>query len=277
MELEQRVALLEQEINVLKNEIQATLLDIEEQILTGAYPALRAADLASTGDPDQVSASRNVALDSRIDATAKNEQPPLPYASVRQIALNREVLEPRMPVEARETVRKEPERPALSTQVTSDPPNGNGHPVRARVPDISVDIQPPQLVNESDWMTFVQLTEWIGSTLEKLGTQRTYELIDVYAASGLLSRDQVEVMQQITALYSREDTGPEERDWIHHTAEQLATKPGAIEQGPVDASEDEFWRQTGSASAQRQQKRALIWRIIKGIKGFSPDQEEYRG
>lgn len=41
MELEQRVKALEYEMKILKNEIQKTLLDIQEQILVHYYPTLR--------------------------------------------------------------------------------------------------------------------------------------------------------------------------------------------------------------------------------------------
>lgn len=44
MELEQRVKTLEYEIKILKNEIQRTLLDIQEQVLVHYYPSLRSAD-----------------------------------------------------------------------------------------------------------------------------------------------------------------------------------------------------------------------------------------
>lgn len=46
MELDQRVKALEYEMKILKNEIQRTLLDIQEQILVHYYPALRAEDSA---------------------------------------------------------------------------------------------------------------------------------------------------------------------------------------------------------------------------------------
>lgn len=41
MELEQRVKALEYEMKILKNEIQRTLLDIQEQVLVHYYPSLR--------------------------------------------------------------------------------------------------------------------------------------------------------------------------------------------------------------------------------------------
>ena len=44
MELDQRVKALEYEMKILKNEVQRTLLDIQEQVLIHYYPALRADD-----------------------------------------------------------------------------------------------------------------------------------------------------------------------------------------------------------------------------------------
>lgn len=42
MELDQRVKALEYEVKILKNELQRTLLEIQEQILVHYYPSLRA-------------------------------------------------------------------------------------------------------------------------------------------------------------------------------------------------------------------------------------------
>jgi hypothetical protein len=42
MELDQRVKSLEYEVKILKNELQRTLLEIQEQILIHYYPSLRA-------------------------------------------------------------------------------------------------------------------------------------------------------------------------------------------------------------------------------------------
>ena len=47
MELEQRVKTLEYEIKILKNEIQRTLLDVQEQVLIHYYPTLRSEELAT--------------------------------------------------------------------------------------------------------------------------------------------------------------------------------------------------------------------------------------
>jgi hypothetical protein len=49
VELEQRVKTLEYEIKILKNEVQRTLLEIQEQILIHYYPDLRSEASLSEG------------------------------------------------------------------------------------------------------------------------------------------------------------------------------------------------------------------------------------
>src|SRR5690242_5356245 len=44
MDLESRVQALEQELEILKNQIQVTLLEIQEQVLANSYPSLRGDD-----------------------------------------------------------------------------------------------------------------------------------------------------------------------------------------------------------------------------------------
>lgn len=51
MELEQRVKALEFDMKILKNEIQRTLLEIQEQVLVHYYPALRTADIPTVEAP----------------------------------------------------------------------------------------------------------------------------------------------------------------------------------------------------------------------------------
>ena len=52
-QLEQRVKTLEYEIKILKNEVQRTLLDIQEQILIHYYPSLRTEESAPTKGVEQ--------------------------------------------------------------------------------------------------------------------------------------------------------------------------------------------------------------------------------
>lgn len=68
MKLETRVEALEHELKILKNEIQVTLLEIQEQILNHYYPELRAEDSA----PPAGEAARRAAVAQRAQAESRN-------------------------------------------------------------------------------------------------------------------------------------------------------------------------------------------------------------
>ncbi len=99
MELEQRVKALEYEVKILKNEIQRTLLDIQEQVLVHYYPtlrseesgpsegtvqaveALRAKQAAPTPVPAAVPTAKKVSLDEiRAAQSAAAAPAPAPAA-----------------------------------------------------------------------------------------------------------------------------------------------------------------------------------------------------
>jgi hypothetical protein len=90
MELEQRVKMLEQEVEVLKHQLQTTLLDIQELLLTNAYPSLRSEESGSARTASRkmpqaveepveqvVPVIRRVSLEA-----ADNEDEETPYAEV---------------------------------------------------------------------------------------------------------------------------------------------------------------------------------------------------
>jgi hypothetical protein len=82
MALEDRVKTLEHELNILKNEIQSTLLDIQEHILTHRYPSLRAEEPFPPGTVRQPSSSTSA---ERIGvATVERVTPPDSQAFLRR-------------------------------------------------------------------------------------------------------------------------------------------------------------------------------------------------
>ena len=70
MELDQRVKALEYEMKILKNEIQHTLLDIQEQVLVHYYPTLRAEDSMPPAEAIAQSATRAAAAASAAPSAA---------------------------------------------------------------------------------------------------------------------------------------------------------------------------------------------------------------
>ncbi len=72
MELEQRVKALEYEMKILKNEVQRTLLDIQEQVLIHYYPALRAEEI----NPSEGLVQEVEALRARLSSAEEKSTPP---------------------------------------------------------------------------------------------------------------------------------------------------------------------------------------------------------
>lgn len=108
MDLEHRVAALEQELQILKNQIQATLLDIREHLLNNTYPALKAEEVKApaSSETPPVPMRSTVALDTREAA-----RPP----AVRQVSLDDEP-------EARPAPRGNAPRTARIQQVDLEEP-----------------------------------------------------------------------------------------------------------------------------------------------------------
>ena len=76
-QLEQRVKTLEYEIKILKNEVQRTLLDIQEQILIHYYPSLRTEETATPKGVEQSMASIKEKRQ-QVGAAASPPSPPSP-------------------------------------------------------------------------------------------------------------------------------------------------------------------------------------------------------
>jgi len=84
MDMEQRVKTLEQEMKILKNQVQKTLLDIQEQILIHYHPALRAEDETFT---ESSGAGRETARSTNGRHAVEADTTPEPGLKVRQVSL----------------------------------------------------------------------------------------------------------------------------------------------------------------------------------------------
>ncbi len=71
MTLEQKVKTLEYEMKILKNEIQQTLLDIQEQLLLHYYPSLRTSE---SSPPDGILRSIEAIQKKKAERKEKEEQ-----------------------------------------------------------------------------------------------------------------------------------------------------------------------------------------------------------
>lgn len=155
MELEQRVKTLEYEFKILKNEIQRTLLDIEEQVLVHYYPALRAGDaVAPEGIVQAVESIRAKQVAGSASASAALAAKKVSLDEVRAAGVTAPV------------------------QAAGDPSNGKG----------------------MDQATMVKLSEWVSSSAQMIGGDRTGKLIEMSAGSGIVPPQFIDVLKRLASL-----------------------------------------------------------------------------
>jgi len=179
VELEQRVKTLEYEMKILKNEVQRTLLDIQEQVLVHYYPALRTEEskpsegtikaigelrLRQSGQPAGSSAPATPAA----PAAAATPTPPV----VKKVSLE----------ELRATQNELAAEQAQANQAAGNKPgwdssgNGNG------------DGNAPTAAERGS----LKLLEWLKNSATKVGDERDGEQVN-------------EVLDQLTKLNSLVD------------------------------------------------------------------------
>jgi len=160
--LDQRVRTLEYELKILKNEIQRTLLDIQEQILTHYYPALRSEQpnpvSGSVRSPEAVQEKRGNGGQAPAGGEVGNaEMSP----QARKVTL--------------EDVRK-------ARQEQAGP----------------VEMQPAALQDsKAGQANLVALTGWINSTVPKIGADRASKLLEMFSQKGSLANDAKDVLVKL--------------------------------------------------------------------------------
>lgn len=168
-EIDQRVQALEQELQILKNQIQSILLDLQEQVLSNTYPALRAGDNqppAATPSPrprpdadDNSRAAatvRTMSFDDLGDDDDEDDAPPPPKATSK----------------------------ASKQQKNSNNRNNKN-----------------TTNNASQWQAMSELEDWANKKIEQIGAQDTLELINTYAAKGRFSPDEADALMDYVSLH----------------------------------------------------------------------------
>ena len=208
MDLEKRVQALEQEVEVLKNQIQATLLDIQEQILTNTYPSLRSGSMPSANEPvgDETISSRPPVKVFRPETDETNMELPeddLLAAVVHKVSLENE------PVLVPNSLPAQDHRPAVPAAIE------------------------PQ-VEPVDWSFVDEWEDWVSSKVAKVGAERTRELIDVYCESGRFEPGAVDILLQLVDFYDGKMQNPFDAEEATRPAAPLRREP---EQADVPAAQ----------------------------------------
>ncbi|MCC6616393.1 MAG: hypothetical protein IT320_23165 [Anaerolineae bacterium] len=297
MNLEQRVQALEQEVALLKGQIQATLLDIQEQMLKHAYPALQGEQEA----PDSPNTRDAQSLKVMTAKPAPAEQPenyaagmpsvaPVAAPVVRQISANA----PYEPEEEFDEPVYAPPMPRPNKGASARQMPQAAYPTREFEPEIVEPVQQPvqrgraipTVPTDRDW---IELEKWVAHKVEQLGVTRTQELIDFYAEQARFTAEERDMLLEFTSLYddSREHGIHPDNGFAPTQTPSPVTKPTIVPRTRevVDEIRAELrQRETMPQSPLPQQppmdeindSQLLVLRLIAGILNAGEDEATER-
>ena len=172
MELDQRVKALEYEIKILKNEIQRTLLDIQEQVLIHYYPTLRSDDSLP---PEAIAQAFSAKQAAAASSAAGPAPASAPIPAVKKVSL--------------EDIRAQSEpAAALATAATL----AAAAPARTG----------------RDQSIMVNLSEWISTNAPKIGGERIAKIVEVCGNKGIIPAETKAVLMRIASL--SKDAAPDQ-------------------------------------------------------------------
>jgi len=183
VELEQRVKTLEYELKILKNEIQRTLLDIQEQVLIHYYPALRSDDSAP---PDGTLQAIEAIRSKQVTAA-----PPVAQMSAAQPASVSQVAVAPAPAGV-------PKAKAVTLDEIRAVQGGAAAPQAANVPAAPAG---------GDQAVMVRLSGWVNESTIRIGGERITKLIQACVARGVVPADSKDVLLRFASL--NKDAAPE--------------------------------------------------------------------
>ncbi len=173
MELTEKVSQLENEIKVLKNEVQAVLLDLRESCLNFENPFNTQASLEG-GQPVSVNVQTSMREPEPKDARTKAKK------EVELVEETNPTVDEPEPATAHEEVTGA-ERLKIDTGIKSTaPPNSCGAKV--------------------DITTIAALTGWVSESTRQLGRERTEAVLDMSEIMGYLSRDLKAILLKLIYL-----------------------------------------------------------------------------
>lgn len=179
MNLEQRVQALEQEVELLKAQIQATLLDIQEQLLINTYPTLRAESGSMPSAPAP-------ALE------------PQSAPAVTSLPVKKVILTDSLPDD--DEVEPEPvvEMPVVRKVVPVE------KPTQPSVPERDVWEEQSTYNNERDTSAhdWIALENWVSEKVERLGIERTRDLVHLYARQERFTRQERSLLLEFIDIYA---------------------------------------------------------------------------
>ena len=242
LETSDKITQLENEIKVLKNEVQAVLLDIRENVLNAENPF-------STPKPAVTSHQTIIDHQSQMNtpqpvteakSTPTPAPAPAPAPAVPPVSSPAPPVQEQKPItvhpdethahEAGETDRKNNVRKPAKTCET-EPKNNKKKTAETTCEDISqtepfeeqFEIEPPRFEisksrspkGQPDLVAYAGLACWVEDSTRRLGKERTQALLEISETAGLLPPDVREILTKLTTIKSTEHSyKPTARDYF---------------------------------------------------------------
>lgn len=291
MNLEQRVQVLEQEVQLLKAQIQATLLDMQEQLLNTKYPMLRAEEPTQAAPPTAeapVAAPVNASPIKRVTLTP--EPDPDEPVNVRQMGapiVAEDDLDEDEPVQPVVRARSNGHLPAVAPDLPKprraaweepeyQPPRQNHvaeSPKPARAEPVTQPVE--SSATSEDIHDWIELENWVSQKVEKLGINRTRELINLYTRQERFSRQEREMLLQFVSIY---DGVPKSPAKPKLAANATPTRPTIVPQtrAVVEEIRTELRQKRAAAKNKNEsyrlsEQQELVMRLIAGILSAGDD------
>lgn len=273
MNLEQRVEELEMEVQLLKGQIQTTLLDIHEMLLNRTYPALHA------GEPSTTAAT-----------AAETPAAPVHRISLAQPLLDEDDEDGTVPDASLFRKVNTIDDLPLPNSAPAYPPAAPdradwtlANPRDTGVGGWTDAISNPRDASPHDW---IELENWVGQKVEQLGINRTRELINLYARQERFTTQECDLLMQFVDIY--DDAVPTPSSARHPVsgasanghapsaarASGSSARPSIVPQTRAVVNEirtelrhqnDRSWAQDEALSDQLSEQQGLVLRLIAGI------------
>lgn len=170
MDLERKVQHLEQEVEILKQQVQETPLGIQEQLLMRSHPGLRS-----------------------DDTPPSDERPTQPY---------RPPLEERLP---KQPSQPSPPAPQAPPKVEQKRPEKRSKVVSLQA---LTGVAPAPTPQGIDWAELDRLEAWALHKMKAMGIARTRKLIRMHMSKGRINEEIAAALLQFVALYENQKQRP---------------------------------------------------------------------
>ena len=201
MSIETRVETLEHEFKILKNEIERTLLEIQNQVLVHYYPSLRAEDIAPPKDllpllESAFTEAEDELAEKRANHETEDDEPAESLPNTKEVSLTEIKSKPKK-------LPKLPPKAALPVKAEAVPVKVAGTPAKGKT------LQWPEETIEQAHLPL--LAKWVNESVEKIGKALTQNMVESSGDAAQISPEVMNLLLQFITLCDEENP-PEQID-----------------------------------------------------------------